>query len=92
MIEARVVARRTGGVSGAAEDGAGYVHWFTWKNIAGVATAIGSPAALAAMESQGAWAVVAVGNGANVEVKVAGAANNTIDWKASVQTYEFSTI
>ena len=92
MIEARVVARRTGGTAGVAEDGAGYLILFTWKNIAGVATAIGAPVPAATMESQGAWNVVAVANGANVDVKVTGAANNTIDWKASVQTYEFSTI
>ena len=92
LIEARVVARRTGGTAGAAEDSAGYLRGWLFKNVAGVATIIGAPATVVTLESQGAWDLVAVANGSNADIKVVGAANNTVDWKAFVNTYEFSTI
>lgn len=84
VIEARVVARRTGGSAGTAEDGAGYVVRGTYKTSAGSATLIGSVTAVYTAESQAAWNATLDTSGAAVRVRVTGAANNNISWHATV--------
>lgn len=84
-IEAVVVARRTGGSSGATNDGASYTVRVTGKNTAGTAAAIGS-SITAIGESQAAWDVTIVASGNALQIKVTGAANNTISWVAHVKT------
>lgn len=78
-VEARVVARRTGGASGTAEDGAYYVARAVYKNVAGTATAIGSEVS-AAFESQAGWNVSWSQSGSNILLQVTGAAANDINW------------
>jgi hypothetical protein len=92
MMECTVVGRRTGGTAGAAEDGFGYVRYYAWKNIAGVATLVNAAALVATIESNGAADVVMVGVGTIAELRVVGLANNIIDWTAWVNTFEVSTV
>lgn len=85
-IVARVVARRTGGSSGTAEDGAAYEIQAAYKNAAGTATEIGETAVFTA-ESQAGWNCTISPSSGNAIVTVAGAANNNVTWHATVRTY-----
>lgn len=80
VVEAHVAARRTGGASGTAEDGAGYGFVATFKNVAGVATQIGTTTPLYTHESQAAWDATFDVTGATARVRVTGAAGNSIVW------------
>jgi hypothetical protein len=92
LIDVSVVARRTGGSAGTAEDGAGYQRLQTFKNVAGVATGIGLATAPVTNEDQPAW-TVAFSTGINdqIDVLVTGAANNNISWYAVVRTFRVSS-
>lgn len=90
LIEAKVVSRRTGGVSGAAEDGAGYVRYALYKNIGGTATEIAESAAVT-LESQSAWNCTISPSGGDAIVTVAGAASNDVTWHSTVRTWYLST-
>lgn len=90
FIEAYVVARRTGGSGGTAEDGGGYTRYWVYKTVTGTVTIIGAIGTPVTIESVAAYDVVSVVNGANVDIKVSGVANTNIDWKAWVYTYEVS--
>lgn len=74
-----VVARRTGGSSGTAEDGASYRVEGVIKNVAGTATSIGSTVTVIG-ESQAGWDVTVDVTGATARVRVTGAANNNVSW------------
>ena len=74
-----VVARRTGGVSGTAEDGASYRVEGVIKNAAGTATSIGSTVTVIG-ESQAGWDVTVDVTGATARVRVTGASNNNVSW------------
>lgn len=76
-----VVARRTGGSAGTAEDGAMYRVEFAANNIGGTATLIGTAVVTVIGENQAGWDVTVVGSGANMLIKVTGAINNNINWK-----------
>lgn len=79
-VDLKVVARRTGGAAGAAEDGAYYQRGFAFKNVAGVATAIGLGSSPTTLEDQAAWNVTTALAGDWVTVQVTGAANNNVSW------------
>ena len=79
-ISGYVVARRTGGSAGIAEDGAMYRVEFTVKNAAGTATLIGSSIVVVG-ESQAGWDVTLTGSTSNILIQVTGAADNNINWK-----------
>lgn len=79
MIEARVVARRTGGSSGAADDGAVYVRTAMVTTKSSVVT-INSTTSLVTQEDQAGWDVTLAVSGSNVVIQVTGAANNNITW------------
>ncbi len=91
QIIAMVTARRTGGASGTAEDGAGYMLQATAKNVAGTATLIGVLNQLCVQESQAAFNADIAVSGATALVRVAGAAGNNITWHATVRVYMVST-
>lgn len=80
MIIGYITARRTGGASGTAEDGAGYEFKAVYKNVAGTATIIGSATITAIGESQAGFDVTLVPSTSNVLIRVTGAANNNISW------------
>lgn len=75
----RVVARRTGGVAGTAEDGAFYDISCAVKNVAGTATLIGA-VTVTAKEDQAGWDATVDVTGATARVRVTGATNNNVVW------------
>jgi hypothetical protein len=87
QIQARVTARRTGGASGTAEDGAGYTIFGTFKNVAGTATQIGATTVVNAHESQAAWDCVFDVTAATARIRVTGAADNNVTWHTVTRTY-----
>jgi hypothetical protein len=92
MIEAYVVARRTGGSGGAADDGAGYVIRGTYKNVAGVATLIGAVNADYTAESQVGWdATLFLPGTAAIQVAVTGATNNNVTWHVTARVWQVGT-
>lgn len=90
MIEARVTARRTGGTSGTAEDGASYIVVATYKNITGTATEIGESSIYSA-EDQAGWAVSVSPSSGNALIQVTGAVDNNISWVVTYRIYSVST-
>lgn len=90
LIDAKVVARRTGGGAGTAEDGAGYSIFGLFKNVAGTATAIGT-ADVVAKESQAAWDIGFNATAGTVQLRVTGAAANNVTWHMTARTYQVST-
>lgn len=87
MIVANIVARRTGGSSGATGDSAFYTLTGAYKNIAGVLTGIGTPDLIGG-EDQAGWNVGFTTSGDYAVVTVLGAANNDITWECTVSVYE----
>lgn len=86
-----ITARRTGGVAGAAEDGAAYLLQVAYKNVAGNATEIAAETLTVVGEDQAAWTVTAAPSGANAAISVTGAVDNTVTWHASCRTYRVSS-
>jgi hypothetical protein len=84
-IRGRITARRTGGSSGAAEDGAYYERSVAIKNAAGTATLIGSVASIATMEDQAGWDATFDVTGATVRCRITGAANNNVNWRGKFE-------
>lgn len=91
MLEAYVWARRTGGSSGTAEDGAAYIVRATYKNVAGTATLIGSVQANYTAEDQAGWTATFSVSSGNVLLRVTGAANNNVSWKSAVYSMSVSS-
>lgn len=86
MIEARVVARRTSGSSGADGDSAFYTLTGAYKNVGGLLTGIGTPNLISG-EDQAGWAVAFSSSGEFAVVTVQGAVNNNITWEGSVSSF-----
>lgn len=87
MIQAHIVARRTGGGSGATGDSAFYVLTGAYKNISGVLTGIGSPNLIGG-EDQAGWDVGFTSSATDAVVLVTGAAGNDVTWEGTVSAYE----
>jgi hypothetical protein len=81
-----VVARRTGGSSGTAEDGASYVINGTFHVVGGNATRIGS-LNIISNENQPAWSATLTTSSGNVLVTVSGANNNNVSWAMTARVY-----
>jgi hypothetical protein len=90
LIEAKIIARRTGGSSGSAEDSAAYVILSTYKNVAGTATEINETAAYTA-EDQIGWNATITPSSGNALIQVSGATNNDISWVATIRVYTISS-
>lgn len=89
LLEARVVARRTGGASGTAEDAAAYIIKAAVKNVAGTATlvtagATASPTVDFDNNDQAAWTATIDVTGATARVRVTGAASNNVTWHCAL--------
>lgn len=82
LIEIRVVARRTGGASGASGDGLVYSGAVKAKNIAGTVT-LGTLQDGYSSKEQAGWAVTVVVSSTDVVIKGTGAAANNVDWHYS---------
>lgn len=81
-----VVARRTGGSSGTANDGGYYAGNVAFRNVSGTVTVNGVGTAIdipVVYENQAAWAVDVIQSGTNIIVRVTGAANNNVTWHLS---------
>lgn len=88
MIQANIVARRTGGSGGGTVgDSAWYQLAGAYKNIGGVLTGIGSPT-LTGGEDVAAWNVGFSTSGNEALVTVLGEAGVDITWEASVSVYD----
>ncbi len=85
LIEARVTARRTGGASGTADDGASYVRRGTYTTKSGTVTLMGAVQTIGTdAEDQAAWDVTLDISTTNVRVRVTGAASNDVTWTADI--------
>ena len=81
LVWGYVIARRTGAVAGAVNDGAAYRVEFVAKNTAGTATVLGSAIVTVIGESQAGWDCTVTASGGNVLVRVTGSAQNNVVWK-----------
>ena len=79
LIEARVVAKRTGGTAGNDGDGAVYVRTVCVKNIDDTLTLFKTQSDYT-QEDQKSWDALFDVSGTNLRLRVKGAANNNIDW------------
>ena len=86
-IEARVVARRTGGSSGSTGDTAFYTIQAGFKNIAGTVTLVAA-VILNGGEDQSGWDLGFSIVGTQAVLVATGAANNNITWESSLSFYE----
>lgn len=86
MVQAYIVARRTGGSAGSNGDSAFYVLTGAYKNIAGVLTGIGTPN-LVGGEDQASWVVSFSTTAEFAVVVVTGDANTDITWEGTFSTY-----
>jgi hypothetical protein len=90
-VEATITARRTGGASGTAEDGASYMRSCAWKNVAGTATQIGSTATITTMEDQAGWDVTCSATAGTGLIQVTGASANNVTWHVTYKTHQLSS-
>lgn len=86
MLDAKIVARRTGGAAGAEGDSAFYSLTGAYKNIGGVLTGIGAPI-LSSGEDQTNWNVGFSNSSIFAVVTVAGETDNEITWEGTLSTY-----
>lgn len=83
-IRAEVVARRTGGTAGTANDGAAYVLESAFTTKSGTVTQLGTDGNVFTAEDQAGWNVYPLVSGSNVTIEVTGAADNTIIWHGTI--------
>lgn len=79
FVEARILARRTGGSAGTAGDSAAYVRRIRYKNVGGTVTA-NAPTTEFTDEDQAAWNATLDVSGTTGRIRVTGATNNNITW------------
>ena len=86
LITGYVVARRTGGAAGAANDGAAYRIELVAKNTAGTAAEIAAETLTVIGESQAGWTVASSASSGNILIQVTGAVDNNVSWRWSERT------
>jgi sulfur transfer complex TusBCD TusB component (DsrH family) len=91
MIDAKVVARRTGGTAGTAVDVAAYKRIAAFKNVSGVLTQIGTTTDAGTFESQAGWDCTIDISGTSIRIRATGAANNNVTWHSTTQISRVST-
>lgn len=87
LIVAYVVARRTAGTAGAANDGAAYRLEVVAKNTTGTAAEIAAETLTVIGESQAGWTVATSASSGNILLRVTGATDNTVSWRASLRYF-----
>lgn len=87
LVWGYVVARRTGGTAGSANDGAAYRVEFVAKNTAGTATVLAAATVTVIGESVAGWTVTATASSGNVLVQVTGAIDTNILWHWNRHTF-----
>lgn len=81
FIDAYVVARRTGGAVGTAEDGLAVHIEGGFKMVGGVATQIGTTTIVSSAKDQAGWGVIFTPTAGNVLIQINGANANLVDWE-----------
>lgn len=89
-VEVIIVARRTGGTGGTAEDGGRIKLSSVYKNVAGTATLIGSQTNTPSDFSGGYTAKITV-SGSNILIRVTGVANVNVSWVMTARVYLISS-
>lgn len=89
-IRGRIRARRTGGVSGTANDGGSAEIVGSFVHRGGVAVQIGTTTTVHSQFDQ-AWTVTFTVSGNDVRVSVTGAASNNITWHGLLEVSQVST-
>ena len=92
-VRVDVVARRTGGVLGTAEDCAAYGRVLLCKMVTGTAVIVGSVQNEPPIdsESQVGWECTVTASGGNLLVQVTGAISNNITWLCQTQVWEVNS-
>jgi hypothetical protein len=90
-VVAHVVARRTGGAAGTAEDAAAYYIRGLFKNNAGLALQVGATAFTIIGESNAAYDCDFAASSGNILLRVTGVASTNITWHATVYIYRVGT-
>lgn len=85
MIEAFVVGRRTGGVSGSLGDSAAYIRKARVSNIAGAATLFTLQTDYTSEDQN--WNATLDVLGADIRIRVQGAAGNNVSWACTYRIY-----
>lgn len=80
IVEAKVLARRTGGSAGTASDTAGYKIIGVFKNNSGTLTQVGTTTVEHSSEDQAGWDCTFSISGTNILLRGTGATNNNITW------------
>jgi len=83
LVEARVIAKCTGGSSGTPGDCASYIRTFRVKRVGGTVTILNVDS-MYTSEDKTLWNVTITLSGTNVLVNVVGVANNNITWDSTV--------
>lgn len=86
LIDAKIIARRTGGSSGTAGDSAYYSLLGGYKNVAGTLTNLGSGVSDIYTDQAG-WGALFSISGEDVYLVVYGATGNDITWQGTVYAY-----
>lgn len=90
LIESRVVARRTGGAAGTADDGAVYIRRAMVTTKTGTVT-INAVQDDLTQEDQAGWDCTFTVSGTNVLVRITGAADNNVTWHATTIIQDLGT-
>ena len=85
LILAKIVAQRTGGASGSAQDSAGFVITGTVKNIGGTATLVGTPTIVNTDVDNNSVSATLTVSGSRVQVSVTGATGNNYTWSGIIE-------
>lgn len=86
LLYFQIFGERTGGTSGTLGDSAGYVRTAMYK-FTTVPVLVGSVQDTFTAESQAGWDITFAAGVTDVQVKVTGAANNNISWRALMYAY-----
>lgn len=85
LIEARIVARRTGGIAGSTNDGAAYKISGAFKGLTSLTSGqIGSTCVDCIFEDQAGWNADFSLSGSTLNIDVTGAIDNDISWVITV--------
>lgn len=89
-IDFTIVARRTGGTAGTAEDGGMWQKSEVFKNDAGTATSIGNVRDNGT-SSTGTWSTTFTPDSNTVKIDVTGDADTNVVWHMTARTWQVST-
>lgn len=90
LLDIKVIARRTGGTAGTADDGAVYIRRAMVTTKAGVVTINAIQDGLT-QEDQAGWDCTLAVLTTNILIRITGALDNNISWHANVEVCEISS-